>query len=518
MDGSPHDGSAAFNREKALQDARQLSAYYTPQVVADQLAQWAIRSGNESVLEPSAGGGALVDAVMRRTAELTAKPFGGRLLACDINESALRDLRQRIGGRAAYHAGDFLDLHPNTTAGSFDVVIANPPFTRNHAIPAERRSDLRKRFGVTGAAGLWVHFLLHAMSFLAENGRLVSLVPAVAGSTRYGKQLIDRLKQHFDAVSIQPLESKPEWHIPADERGAIIFAEGYHREVGGMARGSGVTLGTQDDFTRLMSLALPLGQLASLSIGAVTGRNRVFLLSEAQRVEAGIPRADVRPVVSRASHLEGLYVSSTRLEELARHGERTWLLAPERMTQTVERHLNQVSIEDRTSVAWFRKRSPWWKIDTGADCDALFTYMNHIGPRLTLSGKGVSCTNTLHRVKFHPAISTEQQEWTAISLLTTFGQLAAERTGRVYGGGVLKFELSEARQIPIFVNDLHIPKRVLAAVDLALKAGDWEGATRLADEAVLPAVAGPDWLGLAKRLQTELKVLRQRRWGRAAQP
>src|SRR3712207_7064329 len=40
--------------------------YYTPEPVADFLARWALADGAKTVLEPSAGDGAFVEAVARR--------------------------------------------------------------------------------------------------------------------------------------------------------------------------------------------------------------------------------------------------------------------------------------------------------------------------------------------------------------------------------------------------------------------------------------------------------------------
>ena len=48
--------------------------YYTPEVIAQFLADWAIQNASEEVLEPSCGDGALLDAAARRLLALGATP------------------------------------------------------------------------------------------------------------------------------------------------------------------------------------------------------------------------------------------------------------------------------------------------------------------------------------------------------------------------------------------------------------------------------------------------------------
>src|SRR5690606_34656774 len=121
----------------------------------------------------------------------------------------------------------------------------------------------------------------------------------------------------------------------AEERGAIIFARGYGE--GSCAppqatRWSAAGLRVADIKPRCFGQALlgarQLSEIASLSIGAVTGFNKIFLLSEAERVEAGIALDDVTLVAARARHVRSLEISEADLRNLARDGERTWLLTP----------------------------------------------------------------------------------------------------------------------------------------------------------------------------------------------
>ncbi|MDB4930339.1 MAG: hypothetical protein JWM10_2823 [Myxococcaceae bacterium] len=503
----------------AERDVKGLSAYYTPDGIANSLAEWAIRSDCRSVLEPSAGGGALVRAVLSRL-----RAIGGsakiRVVACDVDASTAAKLKNDLGSCVQVELADFLALNPVDYV-AFDAVIANPPFTRNHSIAAERRKFLREKFGVVGAAGLWVHFLLHAMSFLADGGRLASIVPASAAFTVYGKALLARLCKKFGSVKILQLTERPLWDGGADERGAVILAEDFNRghceqpSIGVWRPKSqepkSSHIVASSVFDNVFESCRKISDVARLSIGAVTGRNHIFLMSEAERVTAKISVRDVCPVVSRAKHVRGVSITRSDLVSLAESGQSTWMLSPKVMSREVAKYLEKVSAADRESTAWFRKRDPWWKIDRGAACDAIFTYMNDYGYRIVLAGRGIYCTNTLHKVAFLDGSSALDRAAAVLTSLSVFGQLAAERLGRTYGGGVLKFELTDARNLPVLDAGQALDPTLLGRIDIALRSGSVDLAQELANAALLPHCYGKQWRVASAEMLAELTIRRHSR-------
>lgn len=504
---------------------KQLGAFYTPEKVAASLAAWAIRTGHESILEPSAGGGALLSAALNRAKAISGQENGFSILACDIDPQAVRSLQKLFRKNANLYLGDFLDLNPKLY-NNFDVVIANPPFTRNHAIEVTRRHELKRRFGVAGAAGLWVHFLLHAKDFLAPGGRIASIVPGAALFTKYGEEFIRRICMDFKLVSIYELDEKPAWIGDAEERGAIILADGYKQgSTGSCRRGVWSSYGEvleaplqslSQAYTELINQSQPLGEIADLSIGAVTGRNKIFLLTEDERRSAGITLNEVRPIVSRARQIEGVAISKEDLLRLGKAGQKTWLLTPRSLRGPAAKRLSLISEEERRSITWLNKRDPWWHVDPGPDCDAVFTYMNHEGPRLALVGKGIVCTNTLHRVVFKPKTHRSLKIAAALTFASSFGQLAAELTGRIYGGGVLKFELLEARRFPILPINLDAAEAIFRRLDIALRQGAREAARQIADEALLSPILGRGWRKASDEMLYDLQRRREARGLRRA--
>jgi type I restriction-modification system DNA methylase subunit len=116
---------ASLLEQIALGEKRNLKKEYqffeTPDRLADRLVELAKISYNDSILEPSAGRGAIVEAIHRKHPEINV--FGYELM--ELNQSFLAKLDHfKLLG------SDFL----TECDASFDVIIANPPFSKNQDI------------------------------------------------------------------------------------------------------------------------------------------------------------------------------------------------------------------------------------------------------------------------------------------------------------------------------------------------------------------------------------------------
>lgn len=508
-----------------------LGQFFTPAFEANSIVAWAVRTGHEHILEPSVGEGGLLLPALAHARTLHRAPEI-HAIACDVDKSVIDWLSARIGPEVDLIHSDFFELDPEKTP-RVDVVLANPPYTRNHQLSAEDRAKLKKRYPIKGAAGLWVYFALHARRFLRPGGRMAFLVPAAASFSRYGADFLLQLKNEFRELSLQELPRKPSWIGSADERGVLVLADGYQ---GGSAptitrgvwRYDGVARGglsrayiKTPAFEALKEASRPLGEIADLSIGLVTGRNAVFLLNQHDVETYEISQNDLTPVVTRAKHVRGIVVEKDDLSGLGHDGEKTWMLTPRELGERgsgVRSRLALINARTRRETLWLNKRSPWWMVGKSGRCDAVFTYMNDKGPRLALVQDGIFCTNTLHRVTFKEAVKESERLSAVVSILSTFGQLCAEGIGRGYGGGLLKFELQEARLMPVLTHSDDMVSGAVLQIDKKLRSGQTDEARRLADAAVLPVILGADWPKAARELEEMLEHVRSaRRRGEARQ-
>jgi 16S rRNA G1207 methylase RsmC len=104
----------------------------------------------QRILEPSAGTGNLLTAILSIDPEPSLIPLSGRVVAVEINQT-LADRLTVEYPLTFVHCGDFLEQNGNL--GTFDRVVMNPPF--------QNGSDIKH--------------IQHALKFLKPGGRLVAL-------------------------------------------------------------------------------------------------------------------------------------------------------------------------------------------------------------------------------------------------------------------------------------------------------------------------------------------------------
>ena len=148
--------SAAAGKGEIVRDQVVKQAYYTPDAVADTVAREAFQhvpkgEGPLFMLEPSCGRASLI-----RAAQAVFFDRELRVLGIDSDPAALdfchKDLAD-MGNRFASYEADFLTCFPGH---KYDLILMNPPYTK-------------------GAVDKHV---AHARKFLANNGVMISIVPA----------------------------------------------------------------------------------------------------------------------------------------------------------------------------------------------------------------------------------------------------------------------------------------------------------------------------------------------------
>lgn len=142
----------------SVDEKKKFQAFYTPASLAAHVVELAEVSG-KSVLEPSAGEGALVKECLAQGALGVA--------ALEMNPEAVETLRRlEEDGRVAVDCGDFLKCNDGVV---FDRVVMNPPFTK----------------------GQDIKHVLHALKFLKPGGRLVAIMsPMVTASAKFSAGIL----------------------------------------------------------------------------------------------------------------------------------------------------------------------------------------------------------------------------------------------------------------------------------------------------------------------------------------
>lgn len=461
-------------------------AFFTPDAMARFLVTWGVHRGDESILEPSCG-----DAVFLREAGLHLAalrgqvPGRGQLVGVDLHEESVRlgeDALAEVGLSASLSAGDFFDYRHEPV----DVVLGNPPYVRYQdfsgpdrlaAIKAAMASGVR----LSALASSWAHFTVHAASFLRPGGRMGLVLPAELLSANYAAPVRQFLLDRFTDVSLVLFTERV---FPGvQEEVVLLMASGYDptgigadhfeiRQVDTLAdlntlasldiprwtppqRSSKWTaaIGQSEAYSRLVTgeTVTELGQWGRIALGAVTGRNTYFALTDTVRREWKIPvRELTRLSTPGSTHLRALTLTEGDVTTLANAGKATWLFTPgEKPSAAARRYIKHGETGEVDKAYKCRIRTPWWRVPVQRPADALITCMNADTAAICANPTGVVHLNSVHGLYLDDDHQDIPVEALALAACSTITRLGAEMVGRSYGGGLLKLEPREAAVLPV---------------------------------------------------------------------
>lgn len=513
---------------------KSLGAYYSPPSLVEPMVSWAVSRPDQAVLDPSCGDGVFLEAVARRLRHLGTGPArtASLLHAVDLNPDAVRITKERLDDQLGVSVGNarvasFFELPPPGVlfgpAEGVDVVIGNPPYIRYQDFAGDARLEALERAAHAGVrltrlASSWAHFVAHAAAFLRPGGRLALILPAELIHVSYAEPLRKHLLESFREVHVvsfrQPVFPEVQAEVvlllaDGKEEGpgrlglievedgsdladlsavlnrAEVFPAGSEPEkwLPGYAAHPGAA--TLDDLEN-RRLLVPLGEIGKAGIGFVSGANEFFVLTSEEATQWHLPEASLQPALIRARQTPGLLVTRADFARFRSQGERCLLWRPgERLTRAERSYLEQGERLGYPSRYKCRVRSPWYQVPGVVKPDAFLTYMSDVVPRLCLNQARVAASNNLLTVRL-PGIPAGLRKAFVTAFYNSATLLSCERTGRSYGGGVLKLEPREADRILVPAADLVARHRAAledlsSSVDAALRNGSLDEAVTAVD-------------------------------------
>lgn len=453
-------------------------AFFTPPEIATFIVDWAVRSTDDKVLEPSAGDAEfLVHATARLQALGVAAP---QVFGVELHDWSARLGVSRVaaaGGNAVMTVGDFFDAPAD---GQYSAVVGNPPYIRFQDFSGDARAKARSaalRGGValSGLASSWAAFTVHGALSLRRGGRLGFVLPAELLHANYAAPVRRFLFENFAQVDLVLFEERV--FAEAETEALLLLADGYggstdHARIRQVATAtalsvelpSAATWAPADPSAKwsgstvspeaagIYAKLVLDGRFAALktwgetTLGMVTGNNKYFALSPAEVSELELRPTDVlRLSPPGSSHLRGLEFSTRAHTELGRAGKRTILFRPSgKPSEAAWRYIRQGEDDGVNRAYKCRVRKEWWRVPLVSRADLLLTYMNADTPRLTTNTAGALHLNSVHGVYLNAAHRDLARELLPVAALNSVTMLGAEFTGRAYGGGMLKMEPGEA--------------------------------------------------------------------------
>ncbi len=236
----------------------------------------------------------------------------------------------------------------------------------------------------------------------------------------------------------------------------------------------------------------PLGSLADIGIGYVTGDNDFFHLDRETIAAYKLPPQFLRPAVRSGADLSGVRFTPADWEALSQSGHANQLLhIPNGHVPpgAVQQYLADGARRGVPQRYKCRARQPWYGVPHVHEADALLTYMSGSAPKLVANESVAVAPNTLHVVRLREWFGGRQLSSLALAALwqTSLTALSCELEGHSLGGGMLKLEPTEAERVTIPLPDLGVESLEALAeeLDTLIRAGEGDAARQCADAAIL---------------------------------
>ncbi len=520
LDAALNTAGGRNGRYAALAPEKLRGGYYTSAEVAAWLASWAIRERTDTVLEPSCGDGVFLEAAAVRLAKLgiprprIAEQLAGVEIIAGEAVRARARLRAKLGrlSRAVIEREDFFAFWERARGTLFDAVIGNPPFIRYQTFPEPHRSRAMRIMARLGLSpnrltNIWVPFVAAAAASLRPGGRLALILPAELLQVSYASQLRSFLTDRFARIDIVACNEL--FFEGAEQEVVLLLADGAlpgpsatndcrvalteartvsditaHAPQRLLAKASPKTIRHDEEkwlkyflsrreisFMRELRESPATAMLkahAGVDVGVVTGKNEFFVLDREQIRRLQLDPYTT-PLVSRSIHLKGARIERSDWEQLARAGERVYLLNLERVdaSNLPDCLSSYIRFGESKGIHQGYKcsiRAPWYAVPSVWTPDAFVFRQIYDFPRVLLNRSDATSTDTIHRLTCNaepePVISNIYTHLTAAS---------AEIEGRSYGGGVLELEPTEAERLLV---PRHLgPALPLAESDEMIRAG-----------------------------------------------
>lgn len=366
---------------------RKRGQFRTPTFVASFMAHWAIRAGDDTVLDPGVGAGVLTSCMYDRKQAVTGETSVTDMYGVDISELAITMASTAIKlengeGSPNFIATDYmntsiedstarLDQQNPTALPKMDAIVSNPPYSRSHALDGDRQKynnivDTESNFSTTEHTPLYAYFLAHSEQFLKKGGRLAFITGSRFLDTTYGEHLQEFILDRFTIEALifpdldDPLfgdldvnpcitlleKSQPEeshetalvrvdkWPdtdrlveaVTGGEKGEVSF--GFVNRVEQTTLEPGVDWRQYIDPSEIDSITglKKFNRIATIRRGIATGKNDYFCLTSKEVEDRGLSTSYLSRLIRRTSGFDGLAITQEHWEEWKNSGDQVWLL------------------------------------------------------------------------------------------------------------------------------------------------------------------------------------------------
>lgn len=392
--------------------------------------------------------------------------------------------------------GDFVQAKPEELNRKFNLLVCNPPYTRHHQINSEMKLQLKELvnhkfpYKLSGLSGLHIYFMLLSNEWMEKDGVSIWLVPSEILEVNYGKIIkeyllndVELLRIHFfDKSDVQFSDALVSScviafrHVKPDKNKQVEFSSGGSLLSPSTSRSiTKSDLRLSDKWSRYLinqpdnkpNLNKPfgkqyfLGDYFDVKRGIATGDNNFFVLDKDEAQSLGIPKKYLRNILPSSRYLSNGVITMDNDGYLDTEKKLVLLdidLSLDEIKLSYPKlHDYLISgIEGGVSVKYLTsRRKPWYSQEKRNPPEYFVRYMTRENEGLNKKSILIKneadavATNTYLMIykKLQPPLDSDVANETIWTKLIEKLSENISSLGRTYGGGLVKFEPSELKQV-----------------------------------------------------------------------
>lgn len=489
-----HKGQLNIDNSKPRSVRYKLGQFSTPRNLADEILEYSksLSVAKEiKFLDPAVGTGSFYTGLLNAYGQNIESALG-----FEIDEDYYRVGKDTWKNYEKLQIinGDFIQAKPEENE-KFNLLVCNPPYTRHHQISLDIKLRLKELvndkfpYKLSGLSGLHIYFMLLSNEWMEENGVSIWLVPSEILEVNYGKIIkeyllndVELLRIHFfDKSDVQFSDALVSScviafrHVKPDINNRVEFSSG--GSLLNPSTSKSITksdLRLSDKWSRYLinqtnkqevnnafGKQYFLGDYFDVKRGIATGDNNFFVLDKDEAQSLGIPKKYLKNVLPSSRYLgngvitmdnDGYLDTEKKLVllDIDLSLDEIKLRYPKLHDYLISGIQGGVSEKYLTS-----RRKPWYSQEKRNPPQYFVRYMtreNEGSSKKSLLIKNEAdavATNTYLMIykKLQPPLDGNVANETIWKKLIEKLSENINSLGRTYGGGLIKFEPSELKQV-----------------------------------------------------------------------
>lgn len=456
-------------------DKKLRGGYYTPKSIAKYLWNWVNEITPQSLLEPAAGDGALLEPIDVQNIKIDA---------VELYQSEILKIKSKsIKGNVRIFNDDFFQWFKYHSEIKYDAILSNPPYIRYQYLTEEQRDEQSEILSKSGMKpnkliNAWVAFVTASINLLREGGRIGLVIPSDFLQVTYAKQLRNFISEEFSKINIVTFKNsvfpgtQQDFIILLGEKGKgkVTLKYSVSEDISNLpnfnyispinlpssssSKWSDLKLSVdiREKLYKVFDKTISFNEVAKIEVGVTTGGNEIFSLTR-QIVDELNASKYVVPLLGRSVNVQKMIFDQETLINDEIMGQKVWLLNlvdydKSDLPSELQEYLNMQEKLGKTNAYKLRIRDNWYQIPGIWIPDAFM--LRRIGslPKLIINGISATSTDTFHRVTFKNDVDPMKIIFSFYSSITLS---SIELSGRLYGGGALEI-------LPGDTKDIRIPK------------------------------------------------------------